>query len=260
MLVQMVAEVLGISMDDVNIKRVDTAMTPCDPGSYGSRVTILAGAAACNAARDIRSQLSAIAARQWKVTPEEIAFRNRTVFVKSQPSLSMPFGKLARIACYSGSGAVILGRGFSQYGLELYDWDKGLGNPGTSYSFTAQLAQVNVDLETGVARCEETILAHDCGRPLNPLNVHSQNQGGAVQGIGQALYEGFIMDGGETKNATLTHYKMPLSSDVPRVEVIDILTDDPDGPFGGEGSERGLHCQHASCRSERAERCHGNLV
>ena len=123
---------------------------------------------------------------------------NGKVFVKERPELSMPFEKLTKIACYSGSGAVILGKGYSQYGLERYDWDKGLGNPGTSYSFTAQLAEVEVDLETGVTHCENTILAHDCGRPLNPLNVHAQNQGGTVQGLGQTLYEGFIMDQGHT--------------------------------------------------------------
>jgi len=238
-LVQMVAEELGIRMEDVNIKRVDTAVTPCDPGSYGSRVTILAGAAAQKAARDIKRQLSEFAAREWKVQPDELVFRGGKVFVKDHPDRSMPFSKLAKIACYSGSGAVILGRGYSQYGLERYDWDKGLGNPGTSYSFTAQLAEVQVDLETGVARCEDTILAHDCGRPLNPLNVHSQNQGGAVQGLGQALYEGFIMDQGKTRNPTLTHYKMPLSTDVPRVEVIDIITEDPDGPFGAKEASEG---------------------
>ena len=66
-LVQMVAEELGIGMEDVHIKRVDTAVTPCDPGSYGSRVTILAGMAACRAAQDVRNQLAQFAAKQWKV-------------------------------------------------------------------------------------------------------------------------------------------------------------------------------------------------
>ncbi len=238
-LVQIVAEELGVRMEDVNIKRVDTAVTPCDPGSYGSRVTILAGMAAQRAAQDVKNQLAQFAAREWKTQPDDIEFREGKVFVKGRPELSMPFGKLAKIACYSGSGAVILGRGYSQYGIERYDWDKGLGNPGTSYSFTAQLAEVRVDLETGVARCENTIIAHDCGRPLNPLNVHAQNQGGAVQGLGQTLYEGFIMDGGRTRNASLTNYKMPLSTDVPNIEVIDIITEDPDGPYGAKEASEG---------------------
>jgi 4-hydroxybenzoyl-CoA reductase alpha subunit len=238
-LVQIVAQELGIRVEDVNIKRVDTAVTPCDPGSYGSRVTILAGTAARRAAQDIKAQLAEFAAGEWKVDPDEIVFRDGKISVKSRPDLSMPFSKLAKIACYSGSGAVIIGRGYSQYGIERYDWDKGLGNCGTSYSFTAQMAEVQVDLETGVAQCDKTILAHDCGRPLNPLTAHSQIEGGAVQGVGQALYEEFIMDQGKTRNSTLTHYKMPLSQDVPRVEVIDIITEDPDGPFGAKEASEG---------------------
>ena len=238
-LVQIVAEELGLRVEDVNIKRVDTAVTPCDPGSYGSRVTILAGMAAQRAAQDIKTQLAQFAANEWKVRPDEIIFQGRKVFVKDRPELSMSFEKLSKIACYSGSGAVILGRGYSQYGLERYDWDKGLGNPGTSYSFTAQLAEVTVDLETGVSHCENTILAHDCGRPLNPLNVHAQNQGGTVQGLGQTLYEGFLMDQGKTRNATLTNYKMPLSTDVPNIEIIDIITEDPDGPYGAKEASEG---------------------
>jgi 4-hydroxybenzoyl-CoA reductase subunit alpha len=239
LLVQIVAEELGIRVEDVNIKRVDTAITPCDAGSYGSRVTVLAGAAAQRAAQDVKRQLAQFAAGAWKVEPDEIMFRDGKVFVETRPDLSMSFEKLSKIACYSASGAVILGRGYSQYGIERYDWDKGIGNPGTSYSFTTQLAEVEVDLETGVPRCEHTIIAHDCGRPLNPLNVQGQNQGGAIQALGQALYEGFVMDQGTTRNANLTDYKMPLSTDVPNIEIIDIITEDPDGPFGAKEASEG---------------------
>ena len=215
-LVQIVAEELGLRVEDVDIKRVDTALTPCDAGSYGSRVTVLAGEAAQKAARDVKGQLAAMAAKNWDAAPEDIVFKDGQVFVKGSPEKSMPFQKLAQVACYSGSGAVILGRGYSQYGIEELDFDKGIGNCGTSYSFTSQLSEVDVDLETGFVKCTDMVIAHDCGRPLNPINVEAQNQGAAVQGLGQTLYEEFKMDRGKTLNPSLVDYKMPLSLDVPR--------------------------------------------
>jgi 4-hydroxybenzoyl-CoA reductase alpha subunit len=238
-LVQIIAEELGLSVEEIDIKRVDTAVTPCDAGSYGSRVTVLAGEAAQKAAHDVKSQLARVAAEKWEANPEDIVFRNGQVFVRTDPERSMPFRKLAQIACYSGSGAVILGTGYSQYGIEVLDFDKGLGNSGTSYSFTSQLTAVDIDMETGFVKCTDMIIAHDCGKPLNPVNVEAQSQGAAIQGMGQALYEQFVMDHGRTLNANLADYKMPFSLDVPHIDVIDIITDDPHGPYGAKEASEG---------------------
>ncbi len=238
-LVQIVAEELGLRVEDIDIKRVDTALTPCDAGSYGSRVTVLAGEAAQKAARDVRKQLAEFAAREWEANPEDIVFRDGRVYVEGSPERAMPFEKLAKIACYSGSGAVIVGKGYSQYGIETLDFDKGIGNCGTSYSFTSQLSEVDVDMETGFVRCTEMIIAHDCGKPLNPINVEAQNQGAAIQGLGQTLYEKFIMDKGKTLNSNLADYKMALAPDVPDIEVIDIITEDPLGPYGAKEASEG---------------------
>ncbi len=238
-LVQMIAEELGLAVDDIDIKRVDTALTPCDAGSYGSRVTVLAGEAVRKAAGEVRRQLAAAIAEHWEANPEDIVFRDRRVYVKGSPDKVLPFDKVAKIASYSGTGAVILGTGYSGYGLEEYDFERGLGNPGTAYSFTAQTAEVEVDLETGVARCTGTSIAHDCGRPLNPMLVESQNEGGAIQGLGQALYEGFVMDRGRTLNANLCDYKLPLSIDVPNIRMIHVETEDPLGPYGAKEASEG---------------------
>jgi 4-hydroxybenzoyl-CoA reductase alpha subunit len=238
-LVQIVAEELGIKMEDIDIKRVDTAYTPCDAGSYGSRVTVLAGEAARKAALDVKRQLADVAAEIWKTKPGDIIFKDTNVYVKDSSEKIMPFRKLAQIACYEGSGAVIIGRGYSGYGIEVLDFDKGIGNAGTSYSFTSQLTEVNVDVGTGQISCGKMVIAHDCGRPLNPVNVESQSQGAAMQGMGQAMYERFVMDKGTTLNANLADYKMPLSTDVPDIEFIDIITDDPYGPYGAKEASEG---------------------
>jgi 4-hydroxybenzoyl-CoA reductase subunit alpha len=238
-LIQIIAEELGLDMDHVDIKRVDTAMTPCDAGSYGSRVTVLAGEAAQKAARDVKAQLARLAAEKWEANPDDIIFKNNQVYVKGSQGTVMPFNTLAKIACYSGAGAVIIGTGYSQYGLEPYDFAKGEGNSGTGYSFTSQMSEVDVDLETGFVNCTRMVIAHDCGRPLNPINVEAQNQGAAVQGLGQTLYEEFKMDQGKTLNSSLLDYKMPLAPDTPVIEVIDIITNDPNGPYGAKEASEG---------------------
>jgi 4-hydroxybenzoyl-CoA reductase subunit alpha len=238
-LVQIIAEELGLRMEDVDIKRVDTAVTPCDAGSYGSRVTVMAGEAAQKAAQDVKGQLAGVAAEKWEADPQDIVFKNQQVYVKDSPEKAMPFRKLAQIACYSGSGAVIVGKGYSQYGIGLNDFDKGLGDSGTSYSFTSHLTEVDVDMETGFVKCSDMVIAHDCGKPLNPINVEAQNQGGAIQGMGQAMYEEFAMEHGKTLNPNLADYKMPLSLDVPNIEVIDIITEDASGPYGAKEASEG---------------------
>jgi 4-hydroxybenzoyl-CoA reductase alpha subunit len=240
-LTMIVAEELGLKYEDVQLQRVDTAYTPVDPGSYGSRVTALAGQATQKAAQDAKRQLVEAGAKAWNVTPEEISIRNSIVYLKKNPEKKMSFEKLAKIASYEGSGAVILGRGYSGYGIEPLDFMTGRGNGGTGYSFTAQTVGLGVDMETGKIDVTDFTIAHDCGRPLHPISVESQNEGGAVQGLGQAIYEEFVMDKGKTFNDSFLDYKMPRSTDSPDIKVIDIITDDPDGPYGAKEASEGSH-------------------
>ena len=233
------AEELGVTLESVDIKRVDTAYTPVDPGTYGSRVTVLAGQATQKAARQAKGQLLEAAAKTWQVEPEDVEIREGKVFVISDPEKSMPFQRLARIACYSGTGAVILGTGYSSYGVEPLDLDSGIGSGGTSYSFTAQTARVGVDTETGKIITTDFVIASDCGRLLNPITAEGQIEGAAVQGMGQTLFEDFMMDRGRTLNPTFLDYRMPISTDVPGIKLIDVVTDDPDGPFGAKEASEG---------------------
>jgi CO/xanthine dehydrogenase Mo-binding subunit len=187
----------------------------------------------------VKKQLLEAAAKTWQVKPEEVEIREGQVFVKSDQQKSMPFSRLARIACYSGTGAVILGTGYSSYGLEPLDLTTGIGNGGTSYSFTSQSARVGIDMETGKITITDFVIASDCGRLLSPITAEGQIEGGAVQGLGQTVYEDFIMDKGKTLNPTFLDYKMPMSMDVPNVKLIDVETNDPDGPFGAKEASEG---------------------
>jgi CO/xanthine dehydrogenase Mo-binding subunit len=107
-LAMIAAEELGIRFEDVDLKRVDTAYTPVDPGSYGSRVTVLAGQATQLAARDAKKQLLEAGAKAWQVKPDDIEIRNSVVYLKTNPNKKMSFEKLAKIACYEGSGQLSL--------------------------------------------------------------------------------------------------------------------------------------------------------
>lgn len=240
-LCQIIAEVLGLGVEDIDIKRVDTAITPCDAGSYGSRVTALAGEAAQRAAMDVRSQLARVAAKNWGVSEEKILFKDKQAFVKGEENKRIPFVKLVQTACYTGSGAVIIGKGHSEQIVAPMDFENGYGDAGSSWGFNAQLADVDVDMETGFVRFKNTVIAHDCGMPINPTTVEGQSEGANAQGLGQALYEQFVMDHGKTLNPSLLDYKMPLSLDVPTIRMIEILTEDPNVPFGAkEASEAAI--------------------
>ena len=172
--------------------------------------------------------------------PDEIEITNGIVSLKTNPDRRMSFEKLAKIACYEGAGAVILGRGHSDYGVEEHlDFNNGTGEGGINFSFTSQTVRLGVDMETGKLDVTDFTIAHDGGFPLHPVSVESQNEGGAVQGLGQAIYEGFIMENGRTYNSTMLDYKMPRSTDIPTIKVINIITDDPDGPFGAKEASEG---------------------
>ncbi|MGD9117346.1 MAG: molybdopterin-dependent oxidoreductase [Dehalococcoidia bacterium] len=242
-----VAEVLGITLNEIDLKRVDSSFTPVDPGSYGSRVTVHAGDAAKKAAQDAKNQLLEVAAKQFGVKPDDVEIKEKKVFVKSNPEKSMAWERLVRIACYETPGKVIIGRGYSTQGISLLglaDFSKGEGDIGTNYSFTAQVSEVEVDVETGVVKCtDKNIIAHDCGFPLNVQAVETQVQGGSYhQGISAAIYEEFKMDSGQTLNANLVDYKRPRACEAPMAEVIHVLTDDPYGPFGAKEASEGSTC------------------
>ena len=243
----MAAEVLGIGLEDIDLKRVDTAHTPVDPGTYGSRVTVYAGEATINAAKDAKRQLLEVAAREFGVKPDEVEIKNKRAFVKANPQIGMPWERLVRMACYTTPGMVIIGRGQSSLGISTYglaDFSKGIGNIGTNYSFTAQAQEVEVDLETGVVKCtDNSVIAHDCGFPLNPPAVDTQVVGGAYHpGVGAALYCEFKMDKGLTLNPNLVDYKLPRAYEAPMTKVIHVVTNDPFGPFGAKEASEGSTC------------------
>jgi 4-hydroxybenzoyl-CoA reductase subunit alpha len=244
------AETLGVEMKDVEIKRVDTAYSYPDPGSYGSRVTIYAGEATMKAAEDAKRQLLDAAAKEMNVFPEELEIKNKRVFTKTDETRGLPWLDVVRAACYASIGNVIVGRGVSRKGTKGFSakaFSTGEGDVGTNYGFAAQINEVEVDTETGVVKCtEKSAMADDCGFPLNPAIVETQGIGGSYhQGIAAALYEEFVMENGSTLNPNFVDYKRPRAYEAPFPKFAHVITNDPFGPFGVKEASEATSCTGA---------------
>ena len=120
----------------------------------------------------------------------------------------------------------------------LYPRDKGLVTP--AFGFGAQVALVEVDQETGLVEVKQMWTAHDCGTVINPRAVEGQLAGSIQMGLGYALSEQFVMDGGQTLNANFLDYKMPNALDMPPSEVVHVDTYEPEGPLGAKECGEGL--------------------
>jgi 4-hydroxybenzoyl-CoA reductase subunit alpha len=220
---------------------VDSDITPLDPGTFGSRVTFITGNAVRIAAEDVRNQLLEVAANVLEVNPGDIVFKDRKVYVAGSPDRGMPFSKLVKIAQYSGTGKTILGRGYwAPEGLEVPNFETGRGNMSGAYSFGTQVAEVEVDTDTGLVKVTRMAMVHDCGQPINEMLVEGQLEGSAIGGVGHALTEEIIRKEGQTMNPSFLEYRMPTSLDACKMEISHTETCDEVGPFGAKEAGEGV--------------------
>jgi len=243
---QVVAEVLGIPMEDITINSgVDTDFTPIDPGSYGSRVSFYSGNAAKIAAEDAKRQLAEVASKVMGMPQENIVFKDRKVFSKDSPDKSWKIDTLIRYAQHSmgRESKSIIGRGNYDSGIDFINFKTGKGNLSATYTFAADVVEVEVDPETGKITILNAVGAHDIGKALNPILCAGQLDGAWIQAEGQILFEELKRDkkDGHVLNPSFMDYKMPTSMDIPKKNRhIFIESIDPDGPFGakevGEGA------------------------
>lgn len=238
MLAVIVAETLGVDIMDVRVCAGDTDLTPVDLGSYSSRVTFMAGNAAHDAAESVRKNLAEAAATLLEIAPQQCGFANGRVFDVADPEQSVGFVEAAQAA--EARFGTLVGVGSYTPPANLHGNFKGSGvGPSPAYSYSACIAEVEVDLETGAIRVEKMTLAHDCGRALNPDIVEGQIEGSAYMGLGEALMEESAFRAGEHKFPNLLDYKTPTILDTPKIEAIIIETDDKEGPFGAKEAGEG---------------------
>ena len=231
---QILAEELGLEMEDIRITSADTSMTPqADLGSWGSRVTLMAGNAVIDAAKKIKEELfGAVSARYNLNVIHEIECKNGRVQAKSRPDYGLSFGEAVAMAQKARRGEPLVARGsYTPRG-------KGLVTP--AFGFGAQVAEVEVDKLTGLVEVKNMWTAHDCGTVINPRSVEGQLAGSIQMGLGYALSEQFVMDGGKTLNTSFVDYKMPTATDMPPSEVVHVDTYEPEGPMGAKEAGEGL--------------------
>jgi 4-hydroxybenzoyl-CoA reductase subunit alpha len=237
---QLVAEELGVNLNRVKLVAADTEVTPIDLGSYSSRVTFMAGNACLDAARNLKKKILAVVAEQWGVEPEVLQAREERICVSNGTGQSMSFDD-AVVAAIERYGGLVASGSYAPPKEARGGKFKGAGvGPSPAYSYSAQVAEVSVDPETGAVTVERITAAHDCGRALNPVNVEGQVIGSVWMGLGQALQEEMIWNQGRLMNPSLLEYKSPSTLESPQVDAIIVESIDPEGPLGakeaGEGS------------------------
>ena len=279
MTAQVAAEVLGCALPRVRVIAADTDLTPIDIGSYSSRVTFMAGNATLRAAEEVKKMIAAAAAKKMNCTPEELVLRGDVVIRRNghvgTPAPGRP-AEQSSAASVSGhvEGQILRGSlqqkrkeegpkdwmTFEEAVVAAIDFHgaltgtgsyappqearggkhKGAGvGPSPAYSYSAQVAEVSVDEETGEVTVHKVWAAHDCGRALNPVSVKGQIIGSVWMGMGQALTEEMVWKDGMLMNPGLLEYRSPSSVESPEVEPIIVESVDPEGPFGAKECSEG---------------------
>ena len=224
------AEVLGVTADDIRIVGGDSQTTPYDRGAFSQRGTFSTGNAVQSAAEDARQQLATKAAELLETNADSLVFANRQVYPSGAPDRAISLVDVIDEISNQKEGRFVMGRGF-------YNSPKPMGS--LAYSFGAQIAEVEVDPETGEVRVIKVTAAHDIGRAINPLAVEGQLDGQVFSGLSQILYEECLVDDGAILNPSRLEYKLPRTYELPEIEYDIVETIDPFGPFGakevGEG-------------------------
>lgn len=237
---QIVAEELGIPVEDVNVIHNDTDVCPWDVGVHASRTTFVAGNSALYAARKIKARLIEIVSKILEIPQEDVEIRNGIAFSKSDPQKSIPVARAIRRAHFTTGGSMLMAEHFYDPNNENLGKDF-KGNLSTAYTYGTHGVEVEVDTETGKVKILKYVAAHDIGRAINPLLLEGQIEGGALMGIGFALSERLIYQNGYLKNGNFLDYKILTVRDAVPVETVIIETDEKEGPYGAKGiGEPGL--------------------
>ena len=239
-LVQIAAEVLGVPYDWVWLADCDTTTSPLDLGSYSSRVTLMAGHAVQRAAVNALALVLAAAATELSHDVGSLVARGGRIVARDNPAIGMDWAVAARLA-FSRNGPVV-GTGSYQPPKNLGGGFKGSA-VGTSpaYSFSTAVAEVTVDLETGLISVDRVTDFSDAGTVINPVTFHGQVEGSIIMGLGETLFEDTLFDAkGRPTNPNLHDYLIPTMNDIPEIHSGAVESFEPNGPLGakevGEGS------------------------
>ena len=235
---QVVSEVLALPIEMIHVRSHESDTSPVDLGSYSSRVTFMNANAAIRAALEIREQLLNAA---WEILgyhPDNLVLNDRRIYYKHDPAIGVSYLKALHKA-QEDKGSLIASGAYRSPPMGGVHKGAAAGLA-PAYSFSAYVAEVDVDVETGIIRCTDVWAAHDCGKALNPMAVKGQIIGSCHMGLGQVLSEKMVYGRtGHLQNANLLEYKIPSVHEMPNVEPIIIESCDPEGPFGAKEAGEG---------------------
>jgi aerobic carbon-monoxide dehydrogenase large subunit len=225
---QIVAEELGISPDDIQVRHGDTDRTPLGLGTYGSRSTPVSGAAAAVAARRVRDKARLIAAGMLETSPEDLVWEKGRWSVRGDPEKGATIDQIAEAAY--GEAPLPEGVEGGLEGQSVYD------PPNLTYPCGAYICVVDIDPDTAEVKVRRFIAVDDCGVRINPMIVDGQIMGGLAEGVGIALMELISFDEqGNCLNGSLMDYLIPTALECPDWELGATVTPSPHHPIGAKG-------------------------
>lgn len=232
---QIAAETLGVPLDFVHVAMVDTDVSPFGLGSFATRGTLMGGNGVLAAAKNAYDQMAAVAAEMLDLPADDIHCKKGVFQAIENPEKQVNFKEVASCATIRQHGAPIVGTGFYAPPTELPDPETKQGNISPAYPFGCQIAEVDIDPDTGEVTVTHMVAAHDVGRAINPMATEGQIEGGVAQGLGWTLMEDMAYTDGKLMNADFVDYIVPSCFDIPEIQPILVEPVEPNGPFGAKG-------------------------
>jgi carbon-monoxide dehydrogenase large subunit len=238
---QIAADILDLPIESVNVVSADTGRFPLGIGTIGSRVGVLGGSSVHLAATRVRDKAIKVAAEMMEAAESDLALEDGRVRVAGTDK-SVALKDIA--ARLDGFAAMPMPRG-NEPGLSATAYHEGRA---TTFANGTNICEVEVDPTTGAVQILRYVVAHDCGRLINPMIVDGQIRGGVVHGIGNALYEHMRFDeNAQPITTNYGEYLLPTATDLPRIEVIHLETLSPNNPIGVKGAGEGGTIPAAAC-------------
>jgi aerobic carbon-monoxide dehydrogenase large subunit len=229
---QIAADALGVDLADITVIGGDTDAIPFGIGTFASRSTVLAGNAVAASGTAVRAKLVRAAARLLEAAETDLLVEDGRVFVRGSPGRALTFGSIVRasLPTFQAPGAVE-----PDFGATTYQ-----GVPTVTYASAVHVAVVDVDPETGRVRLVRYVVAHDCGRVINPMLVDGQIHGGVAQGVGGGLGEEIVYDAaGQLLTGSLMDYAVPRADELPFIETVHLEHPSPRNPLQVKGVGEG---------------------
>ena len=225
---QIVADELGVELDDITVIHGDTASVPKGIGTFGSRATAVGGIAVYQAAQKVKEKAREIASHLLEVDPEDLNFSDGRFSVKGVPKKGLTIKQIGQEAHQAGRLPKKMEPGLSA--------ESTFEPSNFTFPFGTHICVVEVEPQTGRVEIKKYVAVDDCGKVINPLLVDGQIQGGIVQGLGQALFEEVIYDeNGQLLTGSLMDYALPRAADLPRLNLTRTETPTPVNPLGIKG-------------------------